>query len=121
MITFAVGTSTLTAEVVQSPLDRMRGLSGRKVLETDTGMFFVFPQVGKHGIWMKEMNFPIDILWLDDDLRVITVAENVHPDTFPQSFYPDEPARYVLEVPAGYAERHGIAPDFTLEVDSTNL
>lgn len=120
-ITFTVGTSTLQAEVVQSTIDRMRGLSGRVVLEQDAGMFFVFPRAGKHGIWMKEMQFPIDIIWLDEDLRVVTIAERVHPDTFPESFYPDEVAHYVLEVNAGYTAVHGIVPGIQLTVQERNL
>lgn len=115
-VTIHVGTSTLRAEVAQSPIEFIRGLSGRPALEEDAGMFFVFPRLGKHGIWMKEMHFPIDIIWLDEYLRVVTVAHDVHPDTFPESFYPDLPSRYVLEVNAGYASAHGIEAGTQLSI-----
>ncbi|MDO8575927.1 MAG: DUF192 domain-containing protein, partial [bacterium] len=78
-------------------------------LAADEGMLFVSPEDGGHAFWMKDMLFPIDILWISADGRVVYMAENVSPDTYPQSFRPDAPARYVLELPAGYAGAHGVS------------
>jgi len=64
-------------------------------------MLFVFENPGIHGIWMKDMKFPIDIIWLDKDMSVISKELNVSPDTYPQVFYPSREAYYVLEVKAG--------------------
>ncbi len=58
---------------------------------------------------MKDMRFSIDILWLSADGVVVHMAQNVSPSTYPQSFVPTKPARYVLEVLAGYAMEHGVA------------
>jgi len=71
-------------------------------------MLFVFPEDGKYAFWMKDMRFSIDILWLSADGRVVYMALNVSPDTYPQVFRPDVPARYVLELPAGYAKAHAV-------------
>ena len=94
------------ADTVQS---RAQGLSGRAGLAEGEGMLFVFPQDGKYGFWMKDMRFSIDILWLAADGKIVYIAENVSPDSFPQSFESDVPARYVLELPAGYTALHSIA------------
>lgn len=73
-------------------------------------MLFVFDKEDTWGIWMKDMQFAIDIIWADRTGTIITIARNVTPDTYPQAFYASEPrAIYVLEVPAGFTERQGIA------------
>jgi uncharacterized membrane protein (UPF0127 family) len=74
--------------------------------EDDPGLLFVFDEPGLHGIWMKDMRFPIDILWLDDAFQVVDVRKNVAPDSYPTVFKPTKPARYVLEVTAGFADRY---------------
>jgi len=96
------------AEVVKAPDVRTRGLSGRAALGRDTGMLFVFPRASRYGFWMKEMRFPIDILWLADDGRIVDLRESVSPDTYPTLFRPQHAVRYVLELPAGFAAAHGI-------------
>ena len=80
---------------------RVLGLSNRTNLpEGIDGMLFIFPKSDTHGIWMKDMNFNIDILWLDDNFNVVDQRLNVSPDTYPESFTPSAPALYVLELPA---------------------
>jgi len=93
----------IKAEIAQSPEERKQGLSERENIEQNSGMFFVFENEGHHGIWMKDMNFPIDIIWIDESLNIVHIAESVSPETFPEVFSPPIPARYVLEVNAGLA------------------
>ena len=57
---------------------------------------------------MKEMNFPIDIIWLDDNWRVIDLTKNISEKDFPKIYQPRLPARYVLEVNAGFIAKHHI-------------
>ena len=57
---------------------------------------------------MKDMKFPIDMLWLSGTRRVVYMAQNVSPDTYPEVFAPTRPARYVLELPAGYAKAYTV-------------
>ena len=77
-----------------------------QALAEGEGMWFVFDKPGLHAIWMKDMRFSIDVLWLDDTLRVIHIEERLSPDSYPEVFKPRAPARYVLEVPAGAIEQY---------------
>ncbi len=111
-----IGSATITAEVVNTEEARALGLSGRASFKDGEGMLFVFEHEGQWGIWMKDMHFSIDILWLDAAGTVVTVASNVSPETYPESFHPEVPARYVLELPAGYAAKAGIVKGTRLEL-----
>jgi uncharacterized protein len=97
------------AEVADTGALREQGLSGRASLPEGRGMLFVFDQDGSWGIWMKDMLFSIDIVWLDKEGRVAWMETNVSPETYPTAFYSESPARYVLELPAGAAAKYGIA------------
>lgn len=109
---------TIRVSVADNERTREQGLSGRQGLAADEGMLFVFPRDGTYAFWMKDMRFPIDILWLSASDRpsrdgsaeatVVYMAQNVSPDTYPENFMPDTSARYVLELPAGYAGAHTV-------------
>lgn len=105
-----VGTTTLTIDLARSEEERAQGLSGRPSLAEDEAMLFIFPTPGVYGFWMKEMNFDLDIIWLDEEGVVIDITANVSADSYPQVFYPPTKIKYVLEVPAGWASRHDIMP-----------
>lgn len=111
----------IQAELADTPEKRVQGLSGREKLGENEGMLFVFDSSSTtsesevvldksdhHGIWMKDMKFAIDIIWLNDDWQIIDIAENITPDTYPQVFRPKEPASYVLEVNADFAAKNKI-------------
>jgi uncharacterized membrane protein (UPF0127 family) len=110
-----VGTQRFRVEVTASGAARERGLSGRASLPADAGMWFVLPAPGLHGFWMKDMAFPIDLVWLSPD-RVVLGAERLTP-CGPNAcpiHYPPAPATYVLEVNAGrFAGRPGDRADWT--------
>ncbi len=104
--------TTVRAEVADTESSRIRGLSGRAPLPDGAGMWFDFDASGTPGIWMKEMNFPLDILWFDEGLHVVFVKENALPESYPEVFSPPSqfsPARYVLEVPAGFVKKYGVS------------
>src|SRR5437870_13130998 len=69
----------LQTEVMVSDEDRQMGLMFRPSLPLDHGMLFIFAQPDFHGIWMKNCKFPIDIVWLDGEARVVQVAQRVPP------------------------------------------
>ena len=97
----------LQAELMIKDEDRMMGLMFRPSLPLDRGLLFVFEDVDFHGIWMKNCRFPIDIVWLDEDRRVVHVAEAVPPckaDPCPV-YQPLKKAAYVVEINAGQARR----------------
>lgn len=115
--TVTVGTTSISVEVADDPAERMQGLSGRSALPEGDGMLFIFEYENNWGIWMKDMRFPIDIVWAGSDGEILTIAHKVSPQTYPNAFYPSSPtARYVLELPAGYAKAHGIAEGMRLVV-----
>ncbi len=93
----------LSLERVDTEESRRKGLSGRQSMPRGQGMLFDFDQPGQHCIWMKDMKFSLDIIWLDEDRRVTKIQENAHPDSYPETFCPDQPARYVIEVNSGVA------------------
>lgn len=102
---------TLKVELAQTPLAWKKGLSGRKNLKEGRGMLFVFSETKRHAIWMKDMNFPIDIIWIKAG-QVVDMAQNVPPaapgDKNPPVYLPREDAGGVLEVSAGFAERYNL-------------
>jgi uncharacterized protein len=91
--------------IADTPTKLQLGLSGYPGLKENEGMLFVFDKADYHGIWMKDMLFSIDILWLDDDLNVVDAHTNVSPDTFPDVFQPKTPARFVLETNGGWYQQ----------------
>lgn len=102
LIDLKVGDSTIKTQVAQSAQEKERGLSGRESLAEDEGLLFVFDRPGFYPFWMKDMNFPIDIIWIGGDKKIVDLSENITPETFPQTFVSKVPARYVLEVNAGW-------------------
>lgn len=103
-----IGDMSIRVEVARSDAERVQGLSGRDSLESLKGLLFIFPEAGYYPIWMKDMNFPIDIVWISEDLEVVDIDREVSPDTYPRSFRPSEPVRYILETNAHYADTFGI-------------
>lgn len=98
----------LNLTIADTPTERTLGLSGRHQLGEFEGLLFVFDNDDQPAFWMKDMNFPIDIVWLDRDLRVVAVTRHVTPDSFPQTFSPPVPVRYVLELNAGFTDSYNI-------------
>jgi len=106
--TLRIGDSEITVLVADEPDELRTGLGSRDALPADTAMLFVFPRVARHGIWMKDMRFPIDIIWLDEDEKVVDVRERIAPETYPEVFYPSGESRYVVELASGSARELGI-------------
>ncbi|MES2470771.1 MAG: DUF192 domain-containing protein [Patescibacteria group bacterium] len=104
-----VDLSAIKFEIVDTPALRQKGLSDKESLAPGTGMLFVFDSPSKYSFWMKDMNFPIDIIWLDENFVVVDIKTNVSPSTYPDSFAPSAPSLYVIELNAGVAEQHGIS------------
>ena len=95
-------------EVVDNSQTRQKGLSGRPNLPPRHGLLFVFQTLGEHGIWMKDMNFAIDIIWLDDNQRIVDLAANIQPDSYPEVFRPQTDSLYVIEINASEAALAGL-------------
>ena len=92
-----------------------KGLSGTDSLPSDQAMLFVFPGNAKWQMWMKDMNYPIDMVWLNNNDRVVATVKNAQPSSYNKAnpsesviFTPSQTAHYVIELPGGTIERTGI-------------
>lgn len=103
-----IGTTKIIAERPVTEDEYEIGLGGRTKLEQGDGMLFSLGAPDYYAFWMKGMLFPIDIIWIDENKKVVDISANIGPDTYPQTFSPKERAMYVLEVPAGYASTSNI-------------
>ena len=104
-----IGETTFTVEVAEKLEARTRGLSGRASLPPQMGMLFIFEDTRIHTFWMKDMLFPLDLVWIGEQCTVESITPNVPPPAPEQAdrdlprFRPTQPVRYVLEVNAGEA------------------
>lgn len=112
---------TLDVMLAANPVAQARGLSGHPGLGPLEGMLFIFDRDSQPGFWMKDMNFPLDIVWVDANRRIVEVSKNIAPDTYPQQFTPITPIRYVLEVNAGFTDMHNIQPGNIIHFLNPNL
>ena len=95
----------ISVEVADTVEKRSLGLGKRSGLENGWGMLFVFEKRKQHGFWMKDMQFPLDIIWLENH-RIVHILRNIQPaipGEKPQTMSPPVPANFVLEIDAGRA------------------
>jgi uncharacterized membrane protein (UPF0127 family) len=103
-----IGIHRTQVEVADTPERLSRGLSGRPGLAEGRGMVFPYARADRHGFWMYDMHFDIDIVWIRGE-RIVDVTPRVPhdpPGKLPV-YRPRAPADLVLEVPAGTAEKLG--------------
>lgn len=103
-----IGETVINVEVADTDEERVQGLSGREKLEEETGLLFVFEKEGNYGIWMKDMKFAIDIVWLDQNKKIVHIEEKVLPDSFPKVFNSSLPSLFVLETNVGFLRKNNI-------------
>lgn len=115
-------------EIADTYSKRIKGLSGREFLPENTVLLFVFDEPGYPGIWMKDMKFPIDILWLQGSLsstlKIVHIEKDISPQTYPTIFYPTALSTHVLEANTGFADVFNLKVGDNLYIQkgtSTNL
>ena len=114
------GGATLSVEVAKSTSDQQKGLSDRDSMANDHGMLFVFDSEANWGFWMKGMRFSLDIIWFDSQRHVVYIAQSLPPCT-PEDcpiYTPPVKAMYVLEVNAGFVQKHNIVLGDTFQLFS---
>lgn len=104
----------INVEVADNTVLQQKGLSGHKKLLPNEGMFFVFTKVGEQDFWMKDMTFPLDIIWIDENLKVVHIEKSLDPKTYPKIYFSSTPALYVLEIMAGQSDVLKIATGTTV-------
>lgn len=104
VVLWAAGRSYQLA-VADSGAEQEKGLGGRMALPQNQGMLFAFKGDDIRCFWMKDTHIPLDMIWLDGHKRVLHIEPDVLPNTYPRTFCPPLPARYVIELNAGEAAR----------------
>lgn len=112
-------TATFQVETVVSPQALQKGLSGRASLTSGTGMLFIFQSLSKQSMWMPDMHFPLDVVWLDENLSVVSITYGLQPCK------PDGPCpnasstysvKYAIEMPQGDTVKYGFREGLSLSV-----
>jgi uncharacterized protein len=115
-----VGGVPLTVELAYQPADTALGLGYREGLAVGTGMLFIFEGPAPRSFWMRGMQFCIDIIWIENGV-IQGAVESVCPeppgtaDADLPSYDSPVPVTYVLEVPAGWLDAHGLGAGTPIE------
>lgn len=103
-----INTVAIKAELAETKEQQERGLGGRKGMPDDYGLLYILPKPYFYDFWMKDMKFPIDIIWVDRNQNIVDITRNLTPDSYPRIFQPVRPAQFVIEVNAGFTDKYGI-------------
>lgn len=116
-VIFKDGT-VIPIELARTDAQQMRGLMYREGISENEGMLFIFDKDDYYDFWMKNMNFPIDMVWMDSDFKVVHIEKDAPPcTTRPCPLYgPEKPTRYVLEIKANLSDKRGIEVGDMLDV-----
>src|SRR5213594_4620550 len=114
------GAVEVSLEVAATRVEQERGLMYRTSLAEGRGMLFVFDADGNHSFWMKNTLIPLDLLFIARDGTVVGIHANATPLSM-ANIQVGKPSRYVLEVPGGWAARHGIAAGAQVEFRGVRL
>jgi uncharacterized membrane protein (UPF0127 family) len=109
---------TVRVDIADTEAERVQGLSGKKAIKEVDGLLFVFPESDFHSIWMKDMNFPIDIIWIDENLKVVGIEKGVTPDTYPRAFRPSRPVKYILETNVHFSDTYSFKAGHEVQLPS---
>lgn len=110
---------TLDIEIADDEYTTQTGLMYRTKLETNQGMLFVFPNMQMRSFYMKNTKIPLDIIYIDDDLSIVSFQKNAKP--MDETSLPSEaPAKYVLEINAGLSDAWQLAIGDKISFTSTN-
>ena len=116
-----LGKKTVTVEVADTDELRSHGLMFRKKLATDQGMLFIFDENQRLTFWMKNTLIPLSIGFFDENKILVDVKEMVPAiagEARPKTYASEKPARYALEMPAGWFSKNGIRPGVQFSLPS---
>lgn len=95
--------------ILDNEKTRIKGLSGADKLSENSGMLFIFDKIGDYSIWMKDMKFPIDIIWLSDEYVINHIEKNISPNTYPKVFRSSIKSKYVMELNANFVDNYNLS------------
>lgn len=119
MLRVGRGGKVIQVDTAVSPAIRAQGLSGKPSMPSHTGLFFVFPELAVQSMWMPNMRFPLDIVWLDEHLSVVSIVYGAQPCANIMecpSYTSTYKALYAIELNAGDAEKNGFREGISLAV-----
>ena len=94
-------------EIADNAAEQQRGLMNRSFLRNDQGMLFIFDADRPQSFWMKNTIIPLDIIYVNSALRIVSISENTQP--YSEAPIPSKgPAQYVVEVNAGFSAQYGL-------------
>ncbi|MEA1877984.1 MAG: DUF192 domain-containing protein [Bacteroidota bacterium] len=99
--------TSIDIEIADDDFQTQRGLMYRRSMKDNRGMLFIFPDVEERSFWMKNTFLSLDILYIDANKKIVSIAENVTPRS-EESIWSEAPAKYVVEVVAGFVTQHQI-------------
>jgi uncharacterized membrane protein (UPF0127 family) len=102
--TLSINSKKYNLLVVATAAEQEKGLGGRASLPQNDAMLFPFTTPAVQCFWMKNMEFSLDMVWLNANKQVVHIQSDVSPATYPETFCPSTPAQYVLELNAGQAQ-----------------
>jgi uncharacterized protein len=102
------GTTAVQVGIANTPAEQQQGLSDTSALGSDQGLLFVFSTADTYGFWMKDMNYPLDMIWFDQNFNIVDITRDATPESYPKVFYPSQKVLYVLEVNANFTSAHGL-------------
>lgn len=115
-----INNHTFKIAVARTSRDKQIGLSGRTSIPDDEAMLFPFDKPDYYSFWMKQMKFPIDIIYINGN-KVVTVHKNVQPPQGQNAdlpiYRPDQPADKVLEIKANLSDKYNIKPGDTVAIE----
>lgn len=106
--------TTFTVDIADTIPEQTLGLGDTEILPINHGMLFIYPKSDIYEFWMKDVEYPIDIIWIKD-LTVVDITSNIPPETEGTTYAnyahyaPNTPVDMVLEVGAGVSKQEGIA------------
>lgn len=116
-----VGDKIVNVEIADTQEGQAKGLSGRETLEENNGMLFVMPKNSYPSFWMKDMQFNIDVIWINEN-QVVEISKNL-PAPDPETptdelprYKPTQSTSYVLEVNAGFVDKNNIEVGQSVEL-----
>lgn len=101
LVPWTLGGQAVFASLATTDAERSLGLSYTSALPPDVVKVFVFDTDERWSFWMKGMEYPIDMVWVTATGTIAHIETNVSPSTYPHSFTPPTPSRYVIETVPG--------------------
>ncbi len=112
-----IAKQAFSLEVATTSAEQQKGLSGREKLPQDQGILFIFAKADHYPFWMKEMKFPIDIIFIKNN-KIVSITHNAQPikkdDNNPPIYQSEEPFTHALEINGGLAKKYAFKKNDTV-------